>query len=137
MVYVEVGAGIREVDMAVLYGNKERPVAGQPVVRSVREYLVAHPGDIPNESVVSPCAIVDKFPMIVLYTIDMDGKNAILKYQGQGVVEIRKGTTSSLARGAGQMLKGVLSSAARAQQATLDMNTNTDTLIEVFRCDRF
>lgn len=136
VVYVEVEPSVGEVDVAILYGNRNRP-KGEPPVRGVREYLAEHPDELPNSSVVSECALVENFAQLALYTIDVDGKNAILKYQGQGVLDIRKGTTSNLARGTGHLFKGMLGSAAKAHNSTLDMASNTDTLIEVFRCDQY
>jgi hypothetical protein len=140
VVYVEVGAAVVAVDIAILYGNRNRvaaAAAGGPIVCGVREYLAAHPDESPNSSVVNPCALVDNFPLIALYTVDTDRKNAILKYQGQGVLEIRKGTTSNFARGTATVFKGMIGGAARKHSSTLDMATNTETLLEVFRCDMF
>ena len=136
-VYAEVGLDVVAVDIAILYGNRNRVAAGESAVCSVREYLSLHPGEKPNTSVVSPCALVENFTQIALYTVDTDRKNAILKYQGQGVLDIRKGTTSSLARGTEQLFKGMLSGAAKAHKSTLAMSTNTETVLEVFRCDQF
>jgi hypothetical protein len=61
---------------------------------------------------------------ITLYQAHCTGKNVVIKYKGQGVIECRQGT-SAKAKGFATMLFGKVSSAAEEVSAgTLNFSTN-------------
>lgn len=111
------------LEVVVLFGNPNRPDARTPVVRSARER---------SASAISPSCLIDNFPNLAIYRIDCAHKNAILKYQGQGVVEIRKGTTAKLDRGTTGLLKSVFTSHEKLHDTALDMSTNAENVITMF-----
>jgi hypothetical protein len=45
---------------------------------------------------ISPSCLVENFTDVAVYTIPCAGKNVVLKYQGQGAVDLRRLTTTKV-----------------------------------------
>lgn len=74
--------------------------------------------DTKNNSDISPCASIENFWQYVVYRIDAASKNVLLKFKGEGVVEIRLG--SSIERNG---IFGKLTGSS-TKDSSLDFSTN-------------
>jgi hypothetical protein len=45
---------------------------------------------------ISPSCLVENFTDVAVYTVPCAGKNVVLKYQGQGAVDLRRLTTTKV-----------------------------------------
>jgi hypothetical protein len=124
-IYTEVDPAYPLVDVAVLFGlpHRKNSNAAQLSAASVAASTTAD-----KES-------TGIFQFVTIYTIDIGGKNAVLKYQGSGLLDMRKGTTAKLGRSAQSVLGTLLgqsTSQAEVQKSFFDMDTNIETLDYVY-----
>ena len=97
------------LELFVLYGNSN-VIPGD--ISSVKY-------DTRSSSDISPCAAVENFWQFAVFRIDASSKNVLLKFKGDGVVEIRLG--SSLERN-GFFSK--LTGSSGKETSTLDFSSN-------------
>lgn len=117
--------------MAILYGNTNRFDPSAPVIRSARERSASTSTE-DGKSEISPSCVVENFPSIAIYRIESENKNVILKYQSNGIIDVRKGTTAKLGKSAHSILKTIFSSQEKIDASCLDMSTNIDNIVILY-----
>ncbi len=123
-IYAQFEATHQKIVIAALFGNPNRYDSSKtPIIYDTREVGV-------TKETISPTCAIDNFLHISIYEIDSCNRNVILKYQGQGVVELRKGTTTKLSRNTFGMLRSVIG--VEKEESALDMTTNADTINCIF-----
>jgi hypothetical protein len=71
-----------------------------------------------TKDLISPQCAVENFSEICIYSIVCQGRNVILKYQGAGIIELRKLTTTKLnKKGALSLFTSLLSSSSSPSPA--------------------
>lgn len=89
-------------------------------------YDTRAPNVIPAD--IAPCARIENFQEVTVYSANCHGKNVILKYKGFGNVECRQGTKAKIKMGFASMLMGKKSAAAGTTDDTaaytMDFATN-------------
>jgi hypothetical protein len=69
--------------------------------------------EVTRDQLISPQCAVENFSEICIYSIVSEGRNVILKYQGGGLIELRKLTTTKLSKkGPLSMFTSMLSSSS-------------------------
>lgn len=107
--YTIFPSNIPLLEVSVLYNNTHRLYPNVPLNSLV--YNTRSAGM--TKELISPQCAVQNFTEISIYSIRSQDKNIILKYQGSGVIELRKLTTTKLnKKGAFGMLTSMLSSSS-------------------------
>lgn len=114
-------SAIHSLELAVLFANPQRiDIPTNQLIYNTRGRGVT------KDDISPPCR-VSWFTEISLYTIPCANKNILLKYQGQGVVDVRRLTTTKVGKGAFGVFKSVLSGqGAVPDEQVLDFTTNVE-----------
>jgi hypothetical protein len=121
-IYAEIDPAFTSIDAAVLFGLPNRKNSNAALLAAASS---GAPKNIEKESSTGI------FQFVTIYTIDMTGRNAVLKYQGSGLLDMRKGTTAKIGRSAQGVLGSLLgqvTSQAEIHKSFFDMDTNIDTI---------
>lgn len=118
-VYGEFPSNVQGLDVMILHGNPNLTPRSGSIIYDPRA-----PGVTLED--IAPCARVDNFQEMSLYTILSREKNTVVKYKGFGVLEARQGTITKISKGFISLFKkkeegDVSSPPARG---TMDMKTN-------------
>jgi hypothetical protein len=89
-VYTLFDPSTRSLEVAVLHRNPYFITSNTPM----NSLIYNTRGEEVTKEMISPQCAVQNFSEICIYSILCEGKNVILKYQGAGVIELRKLTTT-------------------------------------------
>lgn len=89
-VYTLFDPSTRALEVAVLHRNPYFITSNTPLNSLVYNTR----GEEVTKEMISPECAIHNFSEICIYSILCEGKNVILKYQGAGVIELRKLTTT-------------------------------------------
>lgn len=111
--------GDMELDVIILYDNPHNIASDKAIIYDTRAR-----GVTPEK--LSPCARIDLFNKIRVFYISSAGKNVLLKYKGEGLIEPRSGNSMDRV-GIFGSLQG-----KRFAEGKLDYATNIDTVRPVY-----
>jgi hypothetical protein len=86
------------------------------------------------ETALTPSHVISNFIEVSIFEIDCGGKNCILKYQGNGLVELRKLSTTAATKSGLHMMKNVMKKDKAAADETTPGHLDTSTNAENIRC---
>ena len=72
----------------------ECEIGSEMVTVSLRVYHFLSTGTTKED--ISPCCLIENFTEVAVYAIPSSGRNVVLKYQGQGAMELRRLTTTKV-----------------------------------------
>lgn len=113
--YTTFDPSIRILEIAVLHRNPHLLFPNAPI----NSLIYNTRGDEVTKELISPQCAVENFTEICVYSIVCEGKNVILKYQGGGVIELRKLTTTKMSKkGPLSMFTSLLSSSSSSPSSS-------------------
>jgi hypothetical protein len=116
--YAEFPSSVLGLDIMILHGNPHLTPRGGRIISDPRQRGVTIED-------IAPCARVDCFEDLTIYTLQCRDKNAVLKYKGFGVLEARQGTKTKISKGIVSIFtRRDESNTASPGVGTMDMNTN-------------
>lgn len=117
-VYAEYPPNINGLDVMILHGNPNLTPRSGRIISDPRGHGVTLED-------IAPCARIDNFQDLTLYTILSRDKNTVVKYKGFGVLEARQGTITKISKGFISLFKKKDESTNNSQaNGTMDMKTN-------------
>jgi hypothetical protein len=120
-VYTEYPSTTLGLDVMILHGNPHLTPRGGRIISDPRQRGV-------TVEDIAPCARIDLFEDLTIYTLSCRDKNAVLKYKGFGLLEARQGTKTKLSKGIVSMfIRRDESNSSLPGVGTMDMSTNITT----------
>jgi hypothetical protein len=102
----------------ILHGNPHLTPRGGRIITDPRQRGV-------KVEDIAPCARIDCFEDITIYSLSCRDKNSVLKYKGFGLLEARQGTKTKLTKGIVSMfIRRDESNSSLPGVGTMDMSTN-------------
>jgi hypothetical protein len=123
VVHAEFDPSAEEIIVATLFANNFRYEPNSTPVYNTR-------GPGVTKQLISPSCLIENFSHISIYSVKCGDCNVILKYQGQGVVELRRGTSTKLGKTTFGVFRSVLGN--HQENAAMDMSTNASEITRIF-----